>query len=75
MASRLAEDGPMPAARHLSKRASSRVELLTGSRIYELPRQAKKPDFEASSWTKRLAKFFSEAFQTVGPLRKMPLNH
>lgn len=69
MASRLAEDGPM------SKRASSRVELLTGSRIYELPRQAKKPDFEASSWTKRLAKFFSEALQTVGPLRKMPLNH
>lgn len=74
-ASRLAEDSPGPAARHLSKEASCRVHFLADLGIYGLPGQAKQPRFQGQQLGEEVGQGFLEALQAVGPLGKMTLKH
>lgn len=61
-ASRLAEDSPGPAARHLSKEASSRVHFLADLGIYGLPGQAKQPRFQGQQLGQEVGQGFFRGF-------------
>lgn len=65
---RLLDQRPGACSQASEQRGKAEAQLLADSGIYGRPGQARQPGFEASSWARRFAKFFSEALRAVGPL-------